>query len=123
MMEIMNHPRGLSVRTDDAAFLRNLMRRLEAFGDSGDVLLHKNQLVVPLRLAPEMVGLLDDADVAWDAGLRLNVERQMNHQRLQMRARLEVADALDDPLAALAGFNLLPRLDPHQIAAVAAITV
>ena len=41
---------------------------------------------------------------------------------MQLRARMEVAQAIEDPHSVLEGYDLLSKLDPHQVTAVAAIS-
>jgi len=120
MIKIHPHARGFSLSTEDPVLLNTLLRQLERRGSEG-ILVFRHCLIVPSRLAADVLEIVGhNAD--WDERVLHQARHQVEHSRMQIRARLEVAEALEKPRHALKGYHRLNRLDEHQIAAVAAIT-
>ncbi len=80
------------------------------------------RLIAPQEAAAAILAELGTDGVEWDAELLRNAEQQATRRDLQLRARLEVARAIEDPRSALADYRRLDLLDEHQVEAVAALT-
>lgn len=123
MIRVLTHPRGLSISTDDSTAYNPLIRRIEERVGTDQLLVYKGQLILPSNLAGEVLELLDTYDVSWDESLLRQARKQSEHRSMQLRAQIEVAQALEDPHSVLGNYELLSKLDPHQLAAVAATSV
>ena len=123
MIRVLTHPRGLSISTDDSTTHNPLIRRIEERVGADQLLVYRGQLILPSNLAGDVLELLDTFEVSWDESLLRQARAQSEHRRMQLRARVEVAQALEDPNSVLGDYELLSKLDPHQLAAVAAISV
>jgi SNF2 family DNA or RNA helicase len=79
------------------------------------------RLIVPMYLAAEVLSALGEDGASWEGDIFGYATRQRSGRDLQLRARLEVASALEDPNAFLHDYPRISILDPHQIEAVAAL--
>jgi SNF2 family DNA or RNA helicase len=121
MIKVQAHPRGLLISGDDDTDGNLLIRRIEERVGPSQLLVYKGQLILPANTAADILEMLPQQDVQWDESLLTQAQRQQSHRLMQLKARVEVAQALEDPYAVLKGYSLLPRLDPHQVTAVAAM--
>lgn len=122
MIRVQPHPRGLLISGDERTDRNLLLRRIEQRVGSDQVLVYKGQFILPASTAPDVLDVLDSDDVRWDESLLAQARDLSSYRLMQLRARVEVAQAIEDPYAILAGYSLIPKLDPHQVTAVAAIT-
>lgn len=121
-MRIESHPRGIAISLTNDNSRTTVLRQVEKrLGDL--VLIQRDKLVVPITAGADVLDLFGTDDAEWDAKLLKQVRVQIEHRNQQLRARIEVAAALDDPAKALAGYEPISQLDHHQIEAVAAVTV
>lgn len=122
MIKIERHPRGLLIASSEGAVDHVLMQQVEQVIGVARVFPTPRGLVVPLESAADILALCGSSRGAWDESLLDYARFQSTHRALQSRAQGEVAEALADPLATLVGYSRLPRLDAHQVSAVAAMT-
>lgn len=122
MIRVESHARGMSLSADDSATRNSLIRHLEKRCGGNQILVFKSQLILPITLAGDVLDLVN-VQAHWDKDILRQAQAQSDHRRMQLTARVEVARALEDPRSALEGYKHLAKLDPHQVAAVAAITV
>jgi SNF2 family DNA or RNA helicase len=123
MIKVLIHPRGLSISTDKNTSQNSLIRRIEERVGADQLLVYRGQLILPSNLAGDVLELLDTDEVSWDESLLRQAREQAEHRRMQLRARVEVAQAIENPNSILGDYELLSKLDSHQLAAVAAISV
>jgi SNF2 family DNA or RNA helicase len=121
-IRIDKHPRGIAVAAPDGA-LRNddLIRLAQALADRAVV--SGDRVIAPLEAAGEIFAALQSRATSWDEDILQRARLQDAHRSMQLRARLEVARAMEDPHGALTEYRRLETLDPHQVDAVAALTV
>jgi len=123
MIRVDKHIRGLVISAeggvDRNAKTRHLQRQLIAH----QTFVAGGRLIAPIEAVGTVFDVLGLEGVVWDDGLLHSARRQHDHRQMQMRARLEVALALEDPHFVLAGYDMLHRLDEHQAEAVAAIVM
>lgn len=122
-IRINSHPRGFAISVDEPQFLNVLMRQFEHAEGAEDILFLKGRMIVPMRLVAKAFELFTDKDVFWDDKIYGEARQKLQHRQMQLDARLEIAQALEDPQSSLCDFEHLSKLDPHQVTAVAAITV
>lgn len=122
MIRVESHARGLSLSAEDRATRNSLIRQLEQRSGGNQLLVFEGQLILPITLAGDVLELVN-SQAHWDKDILRQARGQAEHRRLQLKARVEVARALEDPCSELDGYKHLAKLDPHQVAAVAAITV
>lgn len=79
--------------------------------------------IISLQHAHRLLNHFDVDELEWEPELLGIATSQASQHTSQLRARLEVDWALGNPIDSLAGYPLLHVLDPHQIEAVAAMTV
>lgn len=123
MIRIQSHARGLLVSVDDSNARRQLIRQLEERIGIDQVLIYKENLILSANSAAEVLDLLSPQSACWDERILKQAKKQMEHRQMQLRARIEVAQALEDSYASLTKHRLLKKLDAHQVDAVAAISV
>jgi SNF2 family DNA or RNA helicase len=123
MIKIDKHVHGLAVVADEGVHRSERIRELELRLGATEAFVSSGRLIVPLEAAEIVLETLGLDGVTWDSEVLVAARRSQNHRQTQMRARLEVARALEEPYRALDGYRRLSRLDPHQVAAVAAISV
>lgn len=122
MVAIRKHPRGLLISNASGRLEEAMVARLEeALGDER-LFTTSSGVVVPLEAAEDVLRVLGQEQVDWDAQALAQASTQRLHRQLQLQARFDVAEALVDPYAALADYPRLAKLDPHQVAAVAAMS-
>jgi SNF2 family DNA or RNA helicase len=122
-MTIRNHPRGFLVSIDDRVSRNALIHQLEARSQNSSILVFQKDLIVPLNQGADLLSLVKRShDVNWEPEALRKVEDQSTHREMQSEAKLEVANALQNPRKALKGYDKMTRLDPHQVSAVAALT-
>jgi SNF2 family DNA or RNA helicase len=122
MIRVDKHARGIAIGAPEGAD-RNpeILRVGVEFGDRAHV--SQGRLIIPIEAAAEILRLLGTNLVAWDHGLLARAQQQDHLRTAQLRARLQVAGALEQPLTVLNGYPRLANLDPHQVQAVAAIVI
>jgi SNF2 family DNA or RNA helicase len=123
MLKVQSHPRGLAISALEGADINVLLRRLDEHTMRDEVKLHRGLIILPISLAGEVFTLLKGEKVSWDEYIFTVAQKQCLHREKQLRARTEVAGALEHQTPALIDSDLTARLDAHQISAVAAITV
>jgi SNF2 family DNA or RNA helicase len=117
------HPRGLEVTPLEGAPISQVGARLRrALGDA-QVMPHQRRFLVPLGAAASLTDEFDHGEIRWDETARKIAMDQVRLRAAAAAARLEVEQALHDPLTALEGYDKITRLDPHQIEAAAAMAV
>lgn len=122
MIRVDKHVRGIAIGAPEGADRNPEILRVGAeFGDRAHV--SQGRLIIPIEAAAEILRLLGTNLVAWDHGLLARAQQQDHLRTAQLRARLQVAGALEQPLTMLNGYSRLPNLDPHQVQAVAAIVI
>ncbi len=122
MISIQKHSRGLLMSAVEGKIDNALVRRLEDYIGGDRLLSIRGGLVAPLDAAADVLDVCDEKGARWDEDLLRRAHEQAAHRSLQLAARIEVARALDDPYTALASYERLSRLDPHQVSAVAAMS-
>jgi len=93
-----------------------------ALGDIA-VIAVKGGYIVPLEAVASLARILPPEDHEWDEELKPVVTQTLDIASAQLSARSEVAEALESPYVALKDYQETWRLDPHQVEAVAAMTV
>lgn len=120
MIRIDRHARGIAIGAPEGADRNPAILRVgTALGDRARV--SQGRLIAPLEAAAQILSLLGPNVAAWDEALLARAQQEELLRTAQMRARLQVARALEQPLAVLNGYSKLATLDPHQVQAVAAI--
>jgi SNF2 family DNA or RNA helicase len=122
MIRVDKHVHGLSVAADEGIHRSERIQALELHLRASDAFVSSGRLIVPVEgfgIVLESLGL---EGVTWDSEVLAAARRNRDHRQMQMRARLEVARALEEPYRLLSGYRRLSQLDPHQVAAVAAIS-
>lgn len=120
MIKIEKHIRGLVISAEGGVDRNKKTRNLQQQLRSHETFIVGGRLITQLEALGEIFELLGD-DVHWDQDLLHIAQRRYDHRQNQIRARLEVAAAIEDPHSVLAGYEMLGRLDEHQAQAVAAI--
>ena len=121
MIRVEKHTRGIAVSADGGLDSNGRTRNLELLLGADQAIVASGRLVVSTDAVGAVLEALGLDGVVWDRDLLAAARRRQGNKESQMRARLEVARALDEPYKALAGYARLNRLDPHQVEAVAAI--
>lgn len=119
MIRVEKHPRGIAVSAEDGLDRNRRTRNLELTLGVGFV--SAGRLIAPIETAGAVLDLLGLDGVSWDADALSEARQRQRHRSMQMNARAEVTHALKEPYSVLKGYARLHRLDPHQVAAVAAI--
>lgn len=118
-MQILNHVKGLRIQLEDHDFyshseLRRLLGiPLMPLGD--------RSYLVERYLAHIVLEHFPAEHAIWEEALLSIVQQQSDRRKSQIRARVEVAYAVEHADQILANYSLRPRLDAHQREAVAAI--
>lgn len=120
MIKIEKHIRGLVISAEGGVDRNERTRHLQRQLKSYETFVAGGRLIAPIAVIGEILELLGD-DVNWDPALLNIALRRRNDRQNQIRARLEVAAALEDPHSVLAGYEMINQLDEHQVEAVAAI--
>lgn len=123
MVRIEKHVRGVVISAEGGVDRNAKTRHLQQQLKSHETFVVGGRLIAPVEAVGEIFDLLGQEDATWDDDLIHAARRRNEHRQLQMRARLEVALALEDPHFVLAGYEMLHRLDEHQAEAVAAIVM
>jgi SNF2 family DNA or RNA helicase len=119
-IRVEKHPRGMAISAPQGADRNSrvclLGQRLaqRAYVSGG-------RLIAPIDAAVDVLSALGEKDAAWDHDILQHARWQRDGRKMQLRARLEVASALEDPHAVLGDYAHISALDPHQIEAVAAL--
>ncbi len=111
----------LAEQARDTIRLGTLLRSV--IGDPNSVVSVKGGYIVPSEAIPTLARILPPESNEWDEELRTQGLRLADVGQAQSAAREEVAQALEAPYDALKDYQELWRLDPHQVEAVAAMTV
>jgi SNF2 family DNA or RNA helicase len=122
MIKIGKHIRGIVVSAEGGIDQNEKTRHLQWQLRSYEAFVVGGRLITQLEALGEIFELFGD-DVQWDQDLLQIAKTRRDHRHGQIRARLEVAAALENPRAILTGYEMLSRLDEHQAQAVAAIVV
>jgi SNF2 family DNA or RNA helicase len=121
MIHVEKHARGIAIAAPEGA---DRSREVILLGQklSGRAYVSGGRLIAPLNAAGEIFGALGSGGgVTWDDDILQSGRRQHTQREMQLRARLEVASAIEDPHAVIGGYSRVSLLDPHQVEAVAAI--
>jgi SNF2 family DNA or RNA helicase len=122
MIHVEKHSRGIAVAAPEGA--DKSPRLVSLVGVLRDqVYVSGGRLIASLDAAADIFASLGTAGVIWDEDLLRIAEHRSNVRDLQLRARLEVAAALEDPRSIVGSYQHIAMLDEHQIQAVAALTV
>lgn len=121
MISVNKHARGIAIAAPEGADRSPRLVRL-GLRLAGDAYVSGGRLIALSESASAVLSELGTEGVEWDADLLRRAERQSKRRDLQLRARLEVAKAIEDPRATLGTYSRLHLLDEHQIEAVAALT-
>lgn len=122
MPTVEKHRRGVLVSTDNVIERKKLMALIARHSRGGRSWLSKGKIILPTDCLAELLDIIDPAAASWDKQMLLLADEQVKHRDAQVRARLEVAEALERPYEILSEYDLLAKLDPHQVEAVAAIS-
>jgi SNF2 family DNA or RNA helicase len=123
MIKIESHPRGISISLTGSISRAPFFEDLEHRIGTDVMLIRVGNLILPLSSAADVLDICSSEEFAWDKNLLKLAHNQSEHRHQQLMARVEVAQALESPVVALAGYDEISRLDAHQIEAVAAICV
>lgn len=123
MIWVKSHLRGLEVMMDEGIAKKRLLRQLEERVGPDLIFSHQGSFILPTSAVGEVLEILGAENVIWDEALLRHAEAQTTHRQLQLKAQVEVGRALEDPLSTLVDYRYVAQLDPHQVEAVAAITV
>jgi SNF2 family DNA or RNA helicase len=121
MIKIEKHVRGVAVSVDNGLDRNPRTRNLELQLAAYQAFVSRGRLITSLEAAGVLLDILGVVDAVWDQDLLSVARYTQRHREMQEAARLEVADALEDPYTTLAGYSYLDQLDKHQVEAVAAI--
>lgn len=122
MIKVEKHIRGLVISAEGGVDRNRKTRHLQQQLRSHETFIVGGRLITQLEALGEIFDLLGE-EVDWDNDLLHIALKRHDHRRMQIRARLEVAAAIEDPHSVLAGYEMLGRLDEHQAQAVAAIVM
>lgn len=123
MIKIHKHPRGLAIQVDGGLANNPFIRQLEGRIGLEKMLTYKGSLILPTDVAGDVFEVIGVEHAEWDADLLRQARNKVDHRLRQLRARVEVAQALENPQVILADYGSLSRLDAHQVEAVAAMCV
>ncbi|MDQ3821477.1 MAG: SNF2-related protein, partial [Acidobacteriota bacterium] len=121
MIRVEKHVHGIAVSSDLGVEHDERLQYLEMRLGRRLIHIYGGQLIAPIDSIVEIYTVLGNSNVIWDEELLRLALGRLDHLDMQMRARLEVARALEDPKAILAGYERITELDLHQVEAVAAI--
>jgi SNF2 family DNA or RNA helicase len=121
MMHIRLHPKGIALKTVDTRFDPGAITLRQMLHMPVSPLPDRSYLV-PTAGAFLVLGAFPSDNNSWEGPALELARKQAAHHDAQIRARLEVNAALDNPMDTLSSYNQLGRLDEHQVAAVAAIS-
>lgn len=122
MIRIISHARGIAIcPTEGADRNTDTLRLGEMLADRAYV--SGGRLVAPLDAAAEVLEVLPASVASWDNDILEYATKQSIDRASQLRARLEVAGALETPLEAVADYPRTRLLDRHQVDAVAVLTI
>ena len=121
MIRVAKHARGLAIGATEGADRNVLVGRVEQLL-SERAFVSGGRLIAPLESAAQVLDILGDTTTEWDEDVLRHARRQRTERSMQLRAKLEVAEALDDPLRTIGDYPRLAALDRHQVQAVAALT-
>jgi SNF2 family DNA or RNA helicase len=120
MLRIEKHIRGVVVSAEEGVDRNQKTRLLQQQLSSYETFVVGGRLIAPIGAIGEIFEFIGD-DGHWDQDLLNIALKKRAHRQKQIRARLEVAAAIEDPHSVLAGYERMVRLDEHQVEAVAAI--
>jgi SNF2 family DNA or RNA helicase len=117
------HPRGIIIRVSGDLKRSALGRQLGQVVPREHILSSPGQFIVPAEAAYQIATAFADINVTWSPAAWNLVSMQQDLHFRATSARIEVAEALSDPVISLADYPRRDILDGHQVAAVAAMTV
>jgi SNF2 family DNA or RNA helicase len=117
---VEKHPRGMAISTPEGADRDSTLSALaDRLAEQGYI--SGGRLIAGTEAAADVLVALGEDSVAWDYDILQYAHQQLKGREMQLRARLEVATALEDPHSVLRDYSRIAKLDPHQVDAVAAI--
>jgi len=123
-VKIERHRGKIAILTEQASDTIRLGTLLRSVINGSNLIVSiKNGYLVPLESINVLAKHLPPESHCWDRELQHTALMSLNVMESQSLAKLEVAQALDHPYHALNDYEEIWRLDPHQVEAVAAMTV
>ena len=119
-IRVEKHPRGFAISSPEGAD-RNAKLCMLGQRLAERVFVTGGRLIAPLTLAGDVLNELGEESVIWDYDILQHARRVSDSREMQLRARLEVARALEDSHSTVGIYRHISALDPHQIDAIAAI--